>query len=84
MTSDVESLSCRRPVATDAPQLAEVATQAWRVGFHGLVPQSFLDELDPARSRIRWESDLASERTVPPHFGMARKKRTVSKVVQAA
>jgi hypothetical protein len=31
----------------DAPQLAQVVTSAWQVGFRGLLSQPFLDGLDP-------------------------------------
>jgi GNAT superfamily N-acetyltransferase len=72
MSTDHRSISCRRPVLADAPQLAQVATSAWRVGFRGLLPQPFLDGLDPARSRDRWEADLSAERVAPPHFLVAQ------------
>ena len=71
MSSDDGSISCRRPSLVDASQLAQVATSAWQVGFRGLLPQPFLDGLDPARSRDRWESDLGPQRVGPPHFLVA-------------
>ena len=71
MSSDDGSISCRRPSLSDASQLAQVATSAWQVGFRGLLPQPFLDGLDPIRSRDRWESDLGPQRVGPPHFLLA-------------
>lgn len=56
----------------DAPQLAQVVTSAWQVGFRGLLPQPFLDGLDPDQSRARWETDLSPERVGPPHFLVAQ------------
>jgi RimJ/RimL family protein N-acetyltransferase len=59
---------CRKPVAADASRLAEVITSAWQEGFRGLVPQAFLDGMDPARSRAQWERDLHPDRRGPPNF----------------
>jgi GNAT superfamily N-acetyltransferase len=65
-------------VLADAPQLAQIATSAWQVGFRGLLPQTFLDELDPARSRERWETDISKDRLGPPHFLVAQIHDVVS------
>jgi len=64
---------CRRPALTDAPQLAEVATLAWQVGFEGLLPQAFLEGLDAERSRAQWAKDLATEGVGLPHFLLAER-----------
>lgn len=77
MSSGHGSISCRRPLLADAPQLAEVATLAWQVGFRGLLPQPFLDALDPVESRDRWETDLSPGRAGPPHFLVAQMQGVV-------
>ena len=61
-------ITCRTPTVGDAIQLAQVATTAWQVGFRGLLPQVFLDQLDTSRSLARWRADLVREREAPPYF----------------
>jgi len=48
-----------------------VFTSAWRLGFKGILPQEFLDRLDPSASCARWEIDLDPARFGPPHFLVA-------------
>src|SRR5262245_20879065 len=67
----VGSILCRRPVSADIPKLAQVDVSAWQVGFQGLLPQPFLDGLDPARARARFEEDLTPGRKEAPHFLLA-------------
>lgn len=64
---------CRKPHVGDAPALSRVITSAWQVGFEGMIPQDFLDRLDPSASCARWEVDLSPARVGPPHFLIAEK-----------
>ena len=52
-------------------------TSAWQAGFKGMLPQDFLDQLDPAASRARWELDLDPARAGPPHFLVAEQEGEV-------
>lgn len=45
--------------AADAAQLALVHVRSWQSAYRGLVPQEYLDGLDPARRLARWERTLA-------------------------
>ena len=43
---------------SDASRLAEVHVQSWQAAYAGLLPQSLLDGLDPARRASDWEATL--------------------------
>ena len=51
----------RQALVEDAVGIATVNVRSWQVGYRGLVPQDFLDGLDPAQSCLRWERTLSSE-----------------------
>ncbi|MGH3291056.1 MAG: GNAT family N-acetyltransferase [Trebonia sp.] len=44
---------------TDAPQIAAVHVRSWQAAYRGLLPQAYLDGLDPAERVGRWERSLA-------------------------
>jgi GNAT superfamily N-acetyltransferase len=53
----------------DAEQIAEVHVRSWQAGYRGLIPQDYLDGLDPAarvdsRRRSLQESDLPRSGTL--------------------
>src|ERR1700691_6246781 len=43
----------------DAPQIAVVHVLSWQGAYRGLLPQAYLDALDPAQRVGRWERTLA-------------------------
>lgn len=50
----------RQATLEDADQLGEIHVRIWREAYGGLIRQSYLDELDPARSAERWRAILAN------------------------
>ena len=44
---------------TDASQIAVVHVRSWQGAYRGLLPQAYLDGLDPAQRVGRWERSLA-------------------------
>ena len=48
----------RPPRPTDAKSLGHVHVRIWREAYEGLMPQQFLDELDPRQSSGRWRTML--------------------------
>ncbi|GAA5017122.1 GNAT family N-acetyltransferase [Actinopolymorpha pittospori] len=44
----------RPPRPADATSLGHVHIRIWREAYVGLMPQQFLDKLDPRQSTIRW------------------------------
>lgn len=48
----------RRAVADDAPAIASVYVASWRHAFAGLVPQDYLDAMDPAGWTAVWGDAL--------------------------
>src|SRR5690242_2177442 len=43
----------------DAAQIAVVHVRSWQGAYRGLMPQAYLDGLDPAQRLGRWERSLA-------------------------
>ena len=39
----------------DVPQIAVVHVRSWQAAYRGLLPQAYLDALDPAQRISRWE-----------------------------
>jgi GNAT superfamily N-acetyltransferase len=56
----------RRAVPGDAEQLAVVHVRSWQGAYRGLLPQPFLDGLDPAGRAGRWRRVLADEARPDP------------------
>jgi ribosomal protein S18 acetylase RimI-like enzyme len=42
----------------DAEQIADVHVRSWQAAYHGLLPQEYLDRLDPADRLPRWRRTL--------------------------
>ena len=42
-------MGVRRATPQDARSIAEVHVQSWQAAYQGLIPQDYLDALDPAR-----------------------------------
>ncbi|GIE31722.1 N-acetyltransferase [Actinoplanes italicus] len=70
-------MAIRPAVPDDVPALARVHVRAWQAAYTGLVPQEFLDAMDPAEREPRWRQRLDefpppgavlvwTEGTVPP------------------
>ena len=58
----------RRAVVGDAAAIAGVHVRAWRHAYPGLVPQDYLDALDPDERAGAWEHILGA--TAWPHTGV--------------
>jgi ribosomal protein S18 acetylase RimI-like enzyme len=50
----------RPATAEDAGQLARVHVRSWQAAYQGLMPQEYLDGLDPADRVERWQNILAA------------------------
>ena len=55
-------MEVRPATAADAPAIATVHVRSWQAAYRGLLPQSYLDALDPDQSVDRWRSLLAATR----------------------
>jgi ribosomal protein S18 acetylase RimI-like enzyme len=44
----------------DVPQIAVVHVRSWQAAYRGLLPQAYLDGLDPAQRIGRWERSLSA------------------------
>ncbi len=49
----------RQARLSDAAQLARVHVDTWRSTYGGLIPDDYLDRLDPERGRVGWERWLS-------------------------
>ncbi len=47
-------MQIRTAVAEDAAQIADVHVRSWQVAYRGLMPQEYLDGLDPAQRAEMW------------------------------
>jgi GNAT superfamily N-acetyltransferase len=54
----------RPAVPEDAPRIAVVHVRSWQSAYRGMLPQEFLDALDPALREPRWRVSLEQE--TPP------------------
>lgn len=52
-------MSIRPAQASDAPAIATVHVRSWQAAYRGLIPQDYLDGLDPVARTARSESALA-------------------------
>jgi ribosomal protein S18 acetylase RimI-like enzyme len=55
----VDGTVIRAARVADAPQIAVVHVRSWQFAYRGLLPQAYLDELDPAQRVDQWERSLA-------------------------
>ena len=67
----------RAPTPDDAAALAALTARAWQVGYRGLMPDDFLDQLDAVDRRPAWRSRL--ER----HAGRHRERREADELLVA-
>jgi ribosomal protein S18 acetylase RimI-like enzyme len=44
----------------DAPEIAAVHVRSWQAAYRGLLPQAYLDGLDPAQRTGQWEQVLSA------------------------
>ena len=44
----------------DVPEIAGVHVQSWQAAYRGLLPQAYLDGLDPAQRIGQWEQSLSA------------------------
>jgi GNAT superfamily N-acetyltransferase len=51
-------MEIRRAVIEDAPQIGEVHVRSWQGAYRGLIPQDYLDGLDPAQRAEMWTRRL--------------------------
>jgi ribosomal protein S18 acetylase RimI-like enzyme len=54
----MEGVAIRLARPVDAPQIALVHVRSWQGAYRGLLPQFYLDGLDPAQRVGRWERSL--------------------------
>lgn len=45
----------------DAPAIAGIHVRSWQAAFAGVIPQDYLDEMDPRRDEPGWDALLAEE-----------------------
>ncbi len=57
----VMAVRVRKAGAGDAAAIAVVHVLSWQAAYEGLVPQDYLDGLDPARRRELWDVVLAED-----------------------
>jgi ribosomal protein S18 acetylase RimI-like enzyme len=50
----------RRATLSDAAPVAFVHVRSWQAAYRGLIPQSYLDALEPAQREARWADLLAA------------------------
>jgi GNAT superfamily N-acetyltransferase len=60
-------MEIRRATTADAPAIAGVHVRSWQTAYRGLLPQDYLDELDPGRGSEQWTTLL--EATAWPTTG---------------
>ncbi|WP_096302678.1 GNAT family N-acetyltransferase [Jatrophihabitans sp. GAS493] len=49
-------MQIRRAVVADALGIAELHVKSWQVGYLGLIPQTYLDGLEPQQRLLRWQT----------------------------
>src|ERR1700760_1683507 len=73
----MEAVRVRAARTADAAQIALVHVRSWQSAYRGLVPQAYLDSLDPVRRLVGWERVLAE---LDPVSAAARVARGGSRV----
>jgi ribosomal protein S18 acetylase RimI-like enzyme len=51
-------VTIRQATLADVPQLAQIHVAAWQEAYRGIMPQTLLDGLTPARREPRWRQRL--------------------------
>jgi L-amino acid N-acyltransferase YncA len=52
----------------DAAAIARVHVAAWQTAYRGIVPDAYLDSLDPARRELRWREMLSQRADRECHY----------------
>ncbi|WP_406386155.1 GNAT family N-acetyltransferase [Streptomyces sp. NBC_01618] len=55
-------MQIRQAWPDDASEVAGVYVRSWQVAFAGLVPQHYLDAMDPSREESEWKTRIAKTR----------------------
>ncbi|MFE4417285.1 GNAT family N-acetyltransferase [Streptomyces sp. NPDC056817] len=55
-------MKTRRAWPDDAAGVAGVYVRSWQVAFAGLVPQAYLDAMEPSREEPKWKTRIAEAR----------------------
>jgi GNAT superfamily N-acetyltransferase len=55
-------MDVRPATGADAAAIATIHVRSWQAAYRGLLPQSYLDELDPLEGQKRWEAILDATR----------------------
>jgi GNAT superfamily N-acetyltransferase len=63
-------VSIRRARAGDARAIATVHVRSWQAAYRGLLPQDYLDSLDPEQRVARWAARLGQARDDWPRIGV--------------
>jgi GNAT superfamily N-acetyltransferase len=50
----------RRATLADVTEIAMIHVRSWQAAYRGLMPQDYLDALDPAARAARWQRNLAA------------------------
>ena len=58
LTERIGEVAVRRAEPADAARIAEIHVRSWQTSYQGLIPQDYLDGLDPAHRRDRWAESL--------------------------
>jgi ribosomal protein S18 acetylase RimI-like enzyme len=67
----------RPAVVQDAAGIAEVHVRSWQAAYRGLMPQDYLDGLDPADRLPRWQLQLSDPGTVGHEVLVAESDRGI-------
>lgn len=52
----------RQAEISDAEEIAVVHVRSWQTAYPGMIPQDYLDALDPALRAVTWRENLAADR----------------------
>jgi ribosomal protein S18 acetylase RimI-like enzyme len=58
-------MTIRRARLDDAPALARVHAASWREAYRGLLPDAYLDDLNPRRLAVNWRRQILRARRSP-------------------
>jgi GNAT superfamily N-acetyltransferase len=56
------AMQIRQAWPDDASAVADVYVRSWQAAFAGLVPQHYLDAMDPSREESEWKTRIAETR----------------------
>jgi ribosomal protein S18 acetylase RimI-like enzyme len=55
------TVTVRRAIAADIPEIVRVHIDTWRSTYQGIVPQHFLNALDAAKRAAMWKEEIAKD-----------------------